>query len=74
VALGLLARGHEPIACSRQLGEVAAELRRATVPVVDDPDHVSTTATWRWRARLVSQRWLATLYRTLSGAGSKEPR
>jgi hypothetical protein len=36
VALRLLARGHSPIAYSRRLGEVAEELRRATVPVVDD--------------------------------------
>lgn len=36
VALALLARGHEPIAYSRRLGEVAEELRRRTVPVVDD--------------------------------------
>lgn len=36
VALALLARGHQPIAYSRRLGEVAEELRRATVPVLDD--------------------------------------
>jgi hypothetical protein len=36
LALALLARGHQPIAYSRRLGEVAAEIRRATVPVVDD--------------------------------------
>lgn len=36
VALALLARGHEPIAYSRWVGEVAEELRRATVPVLDD--------------------------------------
>jgi len=41
VALALLRRGHQPIACSRRLGEVAAELRAATVPVVDDPDQVT---------------------------------
>ena len=40
VALALLARGHEPIAYSRQLGEVAAELRRAAVAVVDDLDRL----------------------------------
>ena len=36
VALALLRRGHEPIAYSRRLGEVAEELRRLTVPVLDD--------------------------------------
>jgi hypothetical protein len=36
LALGLLRRGHHPIACSTVLGDVADELRRATVPVVDD--------------------------------------
>ncbi|MEM9555638.1 MAG: hypothetical protein AAGC60_15375 [Acidobacteriota bacterium] len=36
VCLELLRRGHEPIAYSRRLGEVAAELRSATIPVVDD--------------------------------------
>ena len=38
VALALLARGHEPMAYSRHLGEVARALRRATVPVLDDLD------------------------------------
>src|SRR4051812_7135144 len=36
VALALLARGHRPVAYSTHLGPVADELRRATVPVVDD--------------------------------------
>ena len=36
VALALLRRGHRPMAFSLVLGDVAAELRRATVPVVDD--------------------------------------
>ncbi len=36
LALALLARGHTPIAFSTALGAVAEELRRATVPVVDD--------------------------------------
>ena len=36
VALELLRRGHRPIAFSLVLGDVAAELRRATIPVVDD--------------------------------------
>ena len=38
VALGLLERGHLPIAYSTSLGAVAAELRQATVPVVSDLD------------------------------------
>lgn len=36
VALALLRRGHRPVAFSLVLGEVAAELRRATIPVLDD--------------------------------------
>lgn len=36
VALRLRRRGHDPIAYSRVLGDVADELRRATIPVVDD--------------------------------------
>ncbi|WP_266169772.1 glycosyltransferase family 4 protein [Dyella subtropica] len=36
VALALLKRGHQPIAYSSVLGEVAEELRAATVPVIDD--------------------------------------
>jgi hypothetical protein len=36
VALALLRRGHRPSAFSLVHGDVAAELRRATVPVVDD--------------------------------------
>jgi glycosyltransferase involved in cell wall biosynthesis len=36
LATGLLARGHTPIAYSPNLGEVARELRAATIPVVDD--------------------------------------
>ena len=35
VALGLLERGHQPVVYSTVLGDVAEELRRATVPVVD---------------------------------------
>jgi hypothetical protein len=38
VALGLLERGHSPIAYSTRLGPVADELRRATVPVIGDLD------------------------------------
>jgi hypothetical protein len=36
LATRLLARGHTPIAFSPRLGQVAAALRKATVPVVDD--------------------------------------
>jgi glycosyltransferase involved in cell wall biosynthesis len=36
VALALLGRGHHPVAFSLVLGPVADELRRGTVPVVDD--------------------------------------
>jgi hypothetical protein len=36
LATRLLARGHSPIAFSPRLGQVAAALRKATVPVVDD--------------------------------------
>ncbi|HBN77694.1 MAG TPA: hypothetical protein DD473_18160 [Planctomycetaceae bacterium] len=36
VALGLLRRGHNPIAYSLKLGELAEDLERKTVPVIDD--------------------------------------
>jgi glycosyltransferase involved in cell wall biosynthesis len=36
VALALQRRGHRPVAFSLALGSVAAELRRATIPVLDD--------------------------------------
>src|SRR5687768_9271338 len=36
LALGLLKRGHTPIAYSTRIGAVGMELRRATIPVVDD--------------------------------------
>jgi hypothetical protein len=36
VALALQRRGHRPVAFSLVHGEVAAELRRATIPVLDD--------------------------------------
>jgi hypothetical protein len=41
LATALLARGHTPIAYSTRLGEVASELRAATVPVVDNLDRLS---------------------------------
>lgn len=37
LAVALLARGHSPVACSTMLGDVADELRAATIPVVDHP-------------------------------------
>ena len=43
VALELLARGHTPIAYSTQLGEVAWEMRDATIPVVDDLEAVGVS-------------------------------
>src|SRR5262245_40610272 len=36
LANALLARGHEPIAYAPVLGRLAAQLRAATIPVVDD--------------------------------------
>jgi hypothetical protein len=36
VALGLLRRGHNPVAYSTKLGELSQELERHTVPVIDD--------------------------------------
>src|SRR6185503_12317531 len=36
LALWLLRNGHSPIVYSSKLGEVASEIRQATVPVVDD--------------------------------------
>ncbi len=41
VALALLAHGHQPIVYSRRLGALAAALRRATVPVLDDLDQLA---------------------------------
>ena len=42
LATALLDRGITPIAYSTQLGDVAEELRRATVPVIDDLDALAT--------------------------------
>jgi hypothetical protein len=36
IAIGLLGRGHTPVVYTPDPGEIAEELRRATVPVVDD--------------------------------------
>ena len=38
LAIGLLKRGHTPIAYSPKLGEVARDIRAATIPVIDDLD------------------------------------
>lgn len=43
LALGLLRRGHEPIAFSTKLGDVAEEIEDAGVPVIGDLDGL----TWR---------------------------
>jgi len=43
LALGLLRRGHTPILYSPVLGEIARELRDATVPVVDDLNALALT-------------------------------
>jgi len=40
VAVSLLRRGHRPIAFSLSLGDMAHELRQATVPVIDDLDRL----------------------------------
>ena len=43
LALGLLRKGHTPIVYAPELGELAKQLRDATVPVVDDLAAVSAT-------------------------------
>ncbi|MEP6913552.1 MAG: hypothetical protein ABI923_12405, partial [bacterium] len=42
VATGLLDRGHTPVAFSTILGEVARNLRAATIPVIDSLDALTT--------------------------------
>lgn len=42
LATALVALGHSPVAYSTRLGEVAEELRAATVPVVDDLGRIAT--------------------------------
>jgi hypothetical protein len=42
LALGLLRKGHTPIVYAPDLGPIAQELRRQTVPVVDNLNHVGT--------------------------------
>jgi Glycosyltransferase Family 4 len=43
LALGLLRKGHSPIVYAPELGPVAEELRRATVPVADNLNFIGTT-------------------------------
>jgi glycosyltransferase involved in cell wall biosynthesis len=43
VALGLLRKGHDPTVYAPELGEIAEELRRQTIPVVDNLNLVGTT-------------------------------
>lgn len=42
IAIALLKRGHTPVAFSTVLGEVARELREATIPVIDSLDALTT--------------------------------
>lgn len=42
LAMGLLDRGHTPIVYSTELGQVAQEIRAATIPVIDDLDVLTT--------------------------------
>ncbi|HYH84458.1 MAG TPA: hypothetical protein VEX60_03185, partial [Pyrinomonadaceae bacterium] len=41
IARGLLELGHRPVIYSPRLGKLAAEIRKETVPVVDDLDKLS---------------------------------
>lgn len=41
LARGLLEAGHRPVVYSPRLGKLAAEIRKETVPVVDDLDYLS---------------------------------
>lgn len=42
IAIALLKRGHTPVAFSTVLGDVARELREATIPVIDSLDALAT--------------------------------
>jgi glycosyltransferase involved in cell wall biosynthesis len=42
LAFGLLRKGHSPIVYAPELGQIAQELRRSTVPVVDNLNSVGT--------------------------------
>jgi Glycosyltransferase Family 4 len=43
LGLGLLRKGHRPIVYAPDLGPIAEELRRATIPVVDNLNAIATT-------------------------------
>ncbi|HVF89075.1 MAG TPA: glycosyltransferase, partial [Blastocatellia bacterium] len=43
IATAMIERGHTPIVYSRKLGDVASELRAATIPVIDNLDLLATT-------------------------------
>ena len=43
LALGLLRKGHNPIVYSPELGHIAHELRRVTIPVTNDLKSIGTT-------------------------------
>lgn len=42
LAVGLLRQGHMPVVYSTEMGEMAHDLKMATVPVVDDPARLSS--------------------------------
>lgn len=42
VARGLLERGHRPVIYSPRLGQLAAEIRKETIPIVDDLSQVAS--------------------------------
>jgi len=42
LALGLLEAGHHPVLYSPRLGKLASEIRRETIPVIDNLDKLST--------------------------------
>ena len=41
LAVALMKRGHFPVMYSTELGDVAEDLRRATIPVIDDLNKLS---------------------------------
>src|SRR5688500_13697112 len=43
LAIGLLRRGHTPVVYAPELGEIARQMRLATIPVVDDLRNVGVT-------------------------------
>src|SRR5262245_18302763 len=42
LALGLLRKGHSPIVYAPELGQIATDLNRSTVPVVDNFKNIGT--------------------------------